>query len=230
LIKCIIVEDEKLAQNVISSHLKKVENFELVGICNNALEAKEVLDKQPVDLVFLDIQLPGMTGLNFLKNLHNPPLVILTTAYAEYAAESYDLNVVDYLLKPISFERFAKATDKIIERHINKKNKEENVSDHIFIKSNGKFFKINFSEIIYIEAMKDYIKINTENNKLVTLQTMSEMEKILPPKQFIRVHKSYIVSLSHIKIINGNTIETGGAVIPIGINYKEKVMQLTGRK
>jgi len=231
LIKCIIVEDEKLAQNVISSHLKKIENFELVSICNNALEAKEALDKQPVDLVFLDIQLPGMTGLNFLKTLQNPPLVILTTAYAEYGAESYDLNVVDYLLKPISFERFVKATDKIIERHItNKKNKEENISDHIFIKSDGKFFKTNFSEIIYIEAMKDYIKIYTENNKLITHQTMSEMERILPAKQFIRVHKSYIISLAHIKIINGNTIETGKAIIPIGINYKEKVMQLTGRK
>ena len=115
MIKCIIVEDEVLAQNVIQSHLQKVDRFELVGVCNNAMEAKEVLNKQEVDLIFLDIQLPGMTGLNFLRSLANPPLVVLTTAYAEYALESYEFNVIDYLLKPISFERFSKTVNKIVD-------------------------------------------------------------------------------------------------------------------
>jgi len=232
LIKCIIVEDETLAQNVIQSHLQKAEQFELVGVCNNALEAKEVLNKHEVDLIFLDIQLPGMTGLNFLRNLQNPPLVVLTTAYSEYALESYEFNVIDYLLKPISFERFSKTINKIVEGKLFSqptKENEKQPTDHIFIKSNSKFFKVNFSEIIYVEGMKDYLKIYTADYKLITHQTMSEMEKILPSKQFIRIHKSYIIALAHIKSIYGNIIETGKASIPIGINYKEKVMQLTGR-
>ena len=233
MIKCIIVEDETLAQNVIQSHLQKTNQFELVGVCNNALEAKEVLNKHEVDLIFLDIQLPGMTGLNFLRNLQNPPMVVLTTAYSEYALESYEFNVIDYLLKPISFERFSKTINKIVEGKLFSqpaKENEQQPADHIFIKSNSKFFKVNFSEIIYVEGMKDYLKIFTSDYKLVTHQTMSEMEKTLPSKQFIRVHKSYIIALAHIKSIYGNIIETGKASIPIGINYKEKVMQLTGRK
>jgi DNA-binding LytR/AlgR family response regulator len=233
LIKCIIVEDETLAQNVIQSHLQKTEQFELVGICSNALEAKEALNKQDVDLIFLDIQLPGMTGLNFLRNMQNPPLVVLTTAYSEYALESYEFNVIDYLLKPISFERFSKTINKITEGKLFNSVSRENENmprDHIFIKSNNKFFKVNFSEIIYIEGMKDYLKIHTTDYKLVTHQTLSEMEKILPEKQFIRVHKSYIISLAHIKSIYGNNIEMNKASVPIGINYKERVMQLLGRK
>ncbi|HXL55504.1 MAG TPA: LytTR family DNA-binding domain-containing protein [Chitinophagaceae bacterium] len=233
MIKCIIVEDEILAQNVIQSHLQKVERFELVGICNNALEAKEVLDKQEVDLIFLDIQLPGMTGLNFLRSLTNPPLVVLTTAYAEYALESYEFNVIDYLLKPISFERFSKTVNKIVDGRLFTqvaKEKDSLSGDHIFIKSNSKFFKVNFSEIIYIEGMKDYLKIHTAEYKLVTHQTMNDMEKILPVKQFIRVHKSYIIAVTHIKSIYGNSVEMEKATIPIGVNYKDKVMNLIGRK
>ena len=233
MIKCIIVEDETLAQNVIQSHLQKTEQFELVGICSNALEAKEVLNKQDIDLIFLDIQLPGMTGLNFLRNLQNPPLVVLTTAYSEYALESYEFNVIDYLLKPISFERFSKTINKITEGKLFNSVSRENENtprDHIFIKSNNKFFKVNFSEIIYVEGMKDYLKIHTTDYKLVTHQTLSEMEKILPEKQFIRVHKSYIIALAHIKSIYGNNIEMNKASVPIGINYKERVMQLLGKR
>ncbi len=230
MIKCIIVEDEKLAQNVIQSHLQRAEGFELTGICNNALEAQKVLTSRQVDLIFLDIQLPGMTGLNFLRTLKNPPLVILTTAYAEYAIESYEFNIIDYLLKPISFERFLKAINKVAEAKIIKHESENILTDHIYIKSSGKYFKINFTDIIYIEGMKDYLKICTADSKLVTLQTMSEMEKLLPADKFIRVHKSYIVSVNRIKSIYGNIIETSKETIPIGINYKEKVMQLIGRK
>ncbi|MBV9963618.1 MAG: response regulator transcription factor [Parafilimonas sp.] len=227
MVKCIIIEDEVLAQDVIKSHLQKIAGFELTGICNNALEAKQVLTVKEVDLIFLDIQLPGMTGLNFLRTLQNPPLVILTTAYTEYAIESYEFNVIDYLLKPISFERFSKAVNKVIE---SKLLLQKLKADHIYIKSSGKYFKINFSDIIFIEGMKDYLKIFTADATIVTLQTMNEMEKQLPADQFIRVHKSYIVSLARIKSIYGNNIETGKSTIPIGINYKEKVMQLTGKK
>ncbi len=233
MIKCIIVEDEKLAQIVLQNHLQKIEKCELVAICNNALEAREVLNKQEVDLMFLDIQLPGMTGLHFLRTLQNPPLVVLTTAYAEYAVESYEFNIIDYLLKPISFERFCKAINKIVDgRLFTQTAKEENnlPTDHIFVKSNSKFFKVNFSEIIYVEAMKDYLKIHTREYSLVTLQTMNEMEKILTAKQFIRVHKSYIIALAYIKSIYGNSVEMEKATLPVGLSYKDNVMGLVNKK
>lgn len=229
MIKCIIVEDEVLAQQVIQSHLQKTDQFELVAICNNALEAADALNNQEVDLIFLDIQLPGMTGLNFLRTLEDPPLVVLTTAYTEYALESYEFNVIDYLLKPISFERFSKMVNKIKEGRLfshEPKEKSNVPTDHIFIKSNSKFFKVNFSEIMYIEGMKDYLKIFTPEYKLITHQTMSDMERLLPPGKFIRVHKSYIVAIPFIKSIYGNAIEVDKATIPIGGSYKEKVMQL----
>ncbi len=223
MIKCIIVEDERLAQQVIESYIQRTPQLQLVAICNNALEAKEVLLKQQVDLVFLDVQLPGMTGLNFLRTLQAMPYIILTTAYADYALESYEFNVIDYLLKPISFERFTKAIHKYLE--INLPAEIKTKSD-IYIKSSGRFIKVNFADIIYVQGMKDYLKIVTATSNIVTLQTMGEMERILSPKQFIRVHKSYIVSLNHIKSIYGNNIETVKASIPIGINYKEKITGL----
>ena len=234
MIKCIIVEDELLAQQVIQNHLQKMNQFQLMATCSNAMEAAEVLNKQEVDLIFLDIQLPGMTGLHFLRSLPNPPLVVLTTAYAEYALESYEFNVIDYLLKPISFERFSKAINKIVEGRLftqATKERENPIPDHIFIKCNSKFFKVNFSEIKYIEGMKDYLKIHTADYKLITHQTMGEMEKTLPAKKFIRVHKSYIVATGHIKSIYGNSIEMEKTTIPIGNSYKDKVMDLViGKK
>ena len=231
MIKCIIVEDEVLAQDVMKSHLQKVDRFELAGTYRTAPEAMEALRTLEVDVMFLDIRLPGMTGLHFLQSLINPPLVVLTTAYAEYALESYELNVIDYLLKPISFERFSKTVDKIVDGYLFTeagKDEEQKPGDHIFIKSNSKFFKINFSEIVYVEGMKDYLKIHTTENTLITHQTMTDIEKILPARQFIRIHKSYIIAVAHIRSVYGNSVELGKATIPIGINYKEKVMNLVG--
>jgi DNA-binding LytR/AlgR family response regulator len=233
LIKCIIVEDETLAQDVIKSHLQRIGGWELVSVCRNAPEALEALNTLEVDVMFLDIRLPGMSGLNFLRSLPDPPLVVLTTAYAEYAVESYEFSVIDYLLKPISFERFAKAAGKIVDgRLFSQAGKEQDKSpgDHIFIKSNSKFFKVNFSEILYVEGMKDYLKIHTPEYTLVTHQTMNELEKTLPARQFLRVHKSYIVALGHIRSIYGNSVELGKVTIPIGINYKETVMNLIGKR
>lgn len=227
MIKCIIVEDEVLAQNVIQSHLKQFANFELVAVCSNTFAAEKVLLEQSIDLIFLDIQLPGNTGINFLKSLPAPPLTIITTAYAEYAAESYELNVIDYLLKPISLERFAKALAKINEEKLFTQPAKENtlLQEHIFIKANSKFFKINFSEIVYIQGMKDYLKIYTTDFKLVTHQTMSEMEKLLPPRMFMRVHKSYIISLASIKTFSGNSAElSNNTIIPVGNLYKQNLL------
>ena len=232
MIRCIIVEDEILAQQVIRSHLENTPQLELVGVYSNAVEAKEILDKTEIDLIFLDIQLPGMTGLNFLKSLSQSPLVILTTAYGEYALESYEFNVIDYLLKPISLERFTRAISKLTNgRLLTLSAKDREISyDHLFIKSGSKFFKVNFSEIVFIESMKDYLKIHALQHQLITHQTMNDMEKLLPAREFIRVHKSFIVAVDHIKSIYGNTIEAGKASIPIGNSYKNNVMDLIGRK
>lgn len=219
MIKCIIVEDERLAQQVIESYIDRTPQLQLIAVCNNALEAKEILLKKQVDLVFLDVQLPGMTGLNFLRTLQAMPYIILTTAYTDYALESYEFNVIDYLLKPISFERFSKAIHKYLDLPADTKTG----SDHIYVKSSGRFIKVDFSNIIYIQGMKDYLKIVTADSNIVTLQTMGEMEKTLPANQFIRVHKSYIISLKHIKSIYGNSIEMSKISIPIGVNYKEKI-------
>jgi DNA-binding LytR/AlgR family response regulator len=232
LIKCIIVEDEILAQQVIQNHLEKTPQLELVAICQNAAEATKVLENNDVDLIFLDLQLPGVTGLHFLKSIPDPPFVIITTAYAEYALESYEFNVIDYLLKPISFERFSKAINKLMGgRMLSQPTPEkENWGDHSFIKSGSKFFKVNFSEILYVQAMKDYVRIFTRDFQLISHQTMNEMEAMLPGKQFIRIHKSYIVSINHIKIIYGNSVEVDKVTLPIGNNYKESVMTMIGRK
>ena len=230
---CIIVEDEVLAQDVIKNHLARIDNLELAGVYRNAPEAMEALKTREIDIMFLDIRLPGMSGLQFLRGLKDPPLVVLTTAYAEYALESYEFNVIDYLLKPISFERFSRAVNKILDgRLFSRTSKEADPfsDDHIYIRSNSKFFRVNFSEILYVQGMKDYLKIHTADYTLVTHQTMNDLEKTLPTRQFIRVHKSYIIALRHIRSIYGNTIELEKVTIPIGINYKESVMNLIGRK
>jgi DNA-binding LytR/AlgR family response regulator len=233
LLKCIIVEDEVLAQDVLKSHLAHLGSLELVGIYRNALEAEAALASQEVDIMFLDIRLPGMTGLQFLSGLKDSPLVVLTTAYAEYALESYEFNVIDYLLKPISFERFSRAVGKILDNRLFSaaaKEADPFSGDHIFIRSNSKFFRVNFSEIVYVQGSRDYLKIHTPDYSLITHQTMNDLERSLPTRQFIRVHKSYIVALRHIRSIYGNSIELGKTTIPIGVSYKDAVMNLIGRK
>jgi DNA-binding LytR/AlgR family response regulator len=268
LLKCIIVEDETLAQDVIRNHLTRIDDLELVGIYRTAPEALPLLESGQVDILFLDIRLPGMSGIHFLRTLADPPLVVLTTAYAEYALESYEFNVIDYLLKPISFERFSKAVNKILHGRLypipaitdaaaatgfssgavspaGPASAAEPISatgsvgepagtpppgDHIFIKSNSKFFRVDFTEILYIQGMKDYLKIHTPDFTLVTHQTMNEIERLLPARLFIRVHRSYLVAVRQIRSIYGNTIELGKTTIPIGVNYKDAVMELVGRK
>ena len=233
MIRCIIIEDERLAQDVIKNHLEKSGRFNLLGVYRNAPEAREALEKQEVDLIFLDIQLPGMTGLNFLRTLPNPPLVVFTTSYPEYALESYEFNVIDYLLKPVSYERFSRTIDKIIDGKIFKTPVNEITPfnrDYIFLRSDSKFFRISFPDIIYIEGMKDYLKIHTAEHIIITHQTMGEMENILPPGQFIRIHKSYIISVSRIKAVFGNSVDMEKILLPIGLNYKEKIMSLISGK
>ena len=232
MIRCIIIEDERLAQDVIKAHLQKSDRFTLVGVYRTAPEAREALENEEVDLIFLDIQLPGMTGLNFLRSLTNPPLVVFTTAYPEYALESYEFNVIDYLLKPVSYERFSKTVDKIMDGKIFKAPVKETKSlsqEHIFIRSNSKFFRVGFQDIIYIQGMKDYLKIHTPEHIIITHQTMAEMENILPADRFIRIHKSYIVAFTRIRAVFGNSVEMEKDLLPIGPNYKERLMSLVQR-
>ena len=232
MIRCIIIEDERLAQDVIKAHLQKSDRFTLVGVYRTAPEAREALENEEVDLIFLDIQLPGMTGLNFLRSLTNPPLVVFTTAYPEYALESYEFNVIDYLLKPVSYERFSKTVDKIMDGKIFKAPVKETKSlsqEHIFIRSNSKFFRVGFQDIIYIQGMKDYLKIHTPEHIIITHQTMTEMENILPADRFIRIHKSYIVAFPRIRAVFGNSVEMEKDLLPIGPNYKERLMSLVQR-
>lgn len=232
MIRCMIIEDEMLAQQVIKNHLAHAEGLELIAICHDALEATEVLSRESIDLIFLDIELPGMTGLNFLRNLQDPPLVIMTTAYSEYALESYEFNVVDYLLKPISLDRFKKAVNKLQNgrSYPALTARKEETTEHLFIKSGSKYFRITLADIIYIQSMKDYLKIYTNEHRLIIHQTMTEMERLLPSKAFVRVHKSYIVSLQHIRSISGNTIDMGLTHIPIGNIYKPNITNLLVRK
>ncbi|MBN8642505.1 MAG: response regulator transcription factor [Flavobacteriales bacterium] len=222
-IKCLIVDDEPLAIRLIEKHIAKIDALEVVATCNTALKAFELLNSQSIDLLFLDIKMPNITGIEFLKNLKNPPKTILTTAYRDYALEGYDLGVVDYLLKPITFERFFKAVNRIVETTKNDVKTNESVSNEfILVKSGIKNHKININDILYIESLKDYIKINTIDGKSVTSKyKISDIEAELEGNCFLRIHRSFIINSSKINAFTTNEIEINGFEIPIGASYKE---------
>lgn len=228
----ILVDDEPLAQEVVETHISKFPNLQLIAKCSNAVEARQALQENDIDLMFLDIQMPQISGIDFLKTLPNPPKVILTTAFSEYAMDGYDLNVVDYLLKPISFDRFAKAVNKAVSQDATEpetasNNKES--ADYIFVKADKKLIKIHFNDIFYIEGLKDYVILHTPTGRVVTLQTMKSLEVKLPQDIFMRIHRSYIVNLANITIIEGNTIQIGKKIIPIGKNYKDTLLNMVNQ-
>lgn len=231
-IRCLVVDDEPLACEILQSHIDKIESVELVGVCNNAVSAFDVLKKEPVDLLFLDIQMPKLTGIEFLKILNPVPKVIFTTAYREYAVESYELNVADYLLKPIAFDRFLMAVNKVLERDtaVSEEEVAEQVIDdqpYLFLKSDRKMVKVYLRDICYIESLKDYIRIKTSGGKeVVSLQKISFIEQKLPEDCFLRVHRSFIVSISKIDAFSSSGVEIVGMEIPIGRNYKQHVMEV----
>jgi DNA-binding LytR/AlgR family response regulator len=210
-----------LAQNVLKKYAEDIKSIEIKGFCKDAVEAIEILEKQTIDLIFLDINMPKLSGIEFLKTLKNPPLVILTTAYTEYAMEGYELNVLDYLVKPFSFARFLKAVQKAEQQlHLIQKTTTEEKAESVFIKSNKKTYQIKFNEIIYIEGLGDYIKIYTEKTHLVTNLSMKKMEELLPAKEFYRIHKSHIVNRMKIISVEGNMVEIPGIKLTIGSNYR----------
>jgi len=223
---CIVIEDEPLAQNILKKYIEDHPSLELVAICADALEAQTILNRQTVQLIFLDINLPKLSGINFIKTLIRPPLVIFTTAYPEFAVEGFELSAIDYLLQPFSFERFLKAVNKAIEKInssvISSQKNEPPASSFIFLKADKKIHKINLDSILYIEAIGDYMKVVTESGQLLVNETMKKMLEDFPANGFTRVHKSFIVAISKIKYIEGNGIQVADKNIPIGATYSDE--------
>jgi len=234
--RCLAVDDEAYASDIIASFINKTPFLELVGTTTNAFEALNMVQENKVDLVFLDIQMPELTGIQFLKICGGKCKVILTTAYPEYALDGFDLDVVDYLLKPISYERFYKAAQKA-QQIISPAQYEvlpapNQANDFIFVKGDtkNKFIKVNYNEILYIEGLKNYVSVYTENQRIVTYQALRELETQLPQPPFYRVHKSYIISLEKIRMIDGNALYIGDQSIPIGDTYREEFFKIVREK
>ena len=228
-IKCLLVDDEPLAISLLQNHISKLDYLEVVGTCSNALKASEILRTTAVDLMFLDIKMPQITGIDFLKTLRNPPAVIFTTAYREYALESYELDIVDYLLKPITFDRFFKAADRYlrISGPVNNKIIAPSQEDFIYVKNASKFNKINVDSILYIESVKDYIIVHQkEGIKLNAKYKISDIEIELQDKSFLRIHRSFIINLKSITAFTAYDVEIGSIEIPIGASYKEYVFKM----
>ncbi|TRX65826.1 LytTR family DNA-binding domain-containing protein [Carboxylicivirga sp. M1479] len=227
-VNCLIIDDEPLAVEVIKSHVDKLDSLNVVATCHRAADAFELLRSKKIDLLFLDIQMPGLTGLEFLRSLRNPPKVILTTAYKEYALEGYELDIVDYLMKPISFERFIKAVNKFfeqqprdIELHHSKSNGDDN--DFMYIRTGKMVHKVLLKDIVFVESLKDYVNIHTADRTIHARQTLSSIENMLNENHFMRIHRSFIVSIHHISGFTATTIAIADKNLPIGRNYKQQV-------
>ncbi|MCK3686219.1 LytTR family DNA-binding domain-containing protein [Maribellus sp. YY47] len=233
-INALIIDDEPLAQNVIKQYAQKLPELKIVATCNEAICAHKILQEEAIDLIFLDINMPKMSGISFLKNLTHPPLVIFTTAYSEYALEGFELNAVDYLKKPFSFDRFCKAFYRAEELlRLKKKVQTAATSDNdakfLFIKSNKKSYKINFSDILFVEGLGDYIKVHVKGNRHITNLSMKKMQDLLPADLFYRIHKSYIISVNNIESVEGNMVSIDGNKLPIGNSYRQDFFDFIGR-
>jgi DNA-binding LytR/AlgR family response regulator len=229
---CLIVDDEPVAREIVQNYCNHLPFLKVLGCCGNALEAKSALQKQEIDILFLDINMPVLDGIAFLKTLTKPPLVIFTTAYKEYALNAFDLSACDYLLKPFSLDRFIIAVDKATER-LDKKEAPvhkaaEKREDFFFIKSNGKIIKIQYDDMFFAEAQGNYIKIVSSDHITLVNMTFAGFEDLLPKNAFIRIHRSYIINKSKISHIEGNAVFIGKTEIPIGSNYKERLIRFLG--
>jgi len=235
----IIVDDEPLAQDVLETYIEKIPELNLKGKCSNALEANEMLKSESIDLMFLDIQMPQLTGIDFLKTLSKPPMVIFTTAYPNYALDGFELNALDYLLKPISLERFMKAVNKALEQfELQSREGGETANgevdpDFIFVKADKKLVKVKYDDILYIEGLKDYVIIRMDADRVITLQTMKSLESKMPQDRFKRIHRSYIVNLDRINAIVGNMVEViekkETKHLPIGKNYRDELLEIVNK-
>ncbi|MBK9014068.1 MAG: response regulator transcription factor [Saprospiraceae bacterium] len=232
-INCLIVDDEELARNLLENYIGRLPHLTVVGKCRDPFEALDALNAQPVDLIFLDIQMPGLTGVEFLRTLKNKPLVIFTTAYPDFALEGYSLDVTDYLLKPFSFERFVQAVNKASELLALRKTVAASptpqataaaAKDFILVKSEHKVHRLRHEDIYYIEGMREYVAFHTPSGRILSLNSLKGLEEELPADQFLRIHKSYIVAIGKIAALEGNQVQVGKEKLPIGASYREAVL------
>jgi len=236
-LRVLIVDDEYHARKLLSEYVSKLSFLELAGTGANVFEAMNILRNDHIDILLSDIQMPEITGLEFARSLKNPPAVIFTTAYSEYAVESFELDVVDYLLKPIAFPRFLQAINKVIERKGNytinntvnspiKVVEEKVEEDSIVIKSGYKLYKLNYCDLLYIEGQREYVTFHTNKQKITTLYSLKDLEEKLPSHMFVRIHKSYIVSIKHVELIDKNILHIAGVKLPMGNTYKDNFMKI----
>lgn len=234
-IKCLIVDDEPPAREILKQHIAGVDALELAGTCANAVEAISFLKDHPIDLIFLDIQMPQLLGTSFIRTLKSAPKIIFTTAFRKYALEGFELDAVDYLLKPISFERFLKGINKVLQISasvdssavpIDKEYHKETANSFLYFRADRKMVKVFFNDILFIEALKDYIKIVTQSKTIVTKYVLTTLAELLPPEDFLRIHKSYIVAISKIESFNADIIQIAKHELPIGRLYKYDVIRL----
>jgi DNA-binding LytR/AlgR family response regulator len=226
---CIIIDDEPIAIRVINTYVAKIDEIEAIGSFTNAFDAMNLLHSKKADLIFLDINMPGINGIEFLRSITNPPEVIFTTAFREYAAEAFDVNALDYLVKPVSMERFLKSINKFLEKKSSRQNSDFNLNenDYIILKSDKKNFKVKVNEIMYIESLDDYIKVHTLNNRLVCYMRLSALENIFTDSgTMIRIHRSYIINTDFVQVFTGYDVEINGKKIPIGRNYRVQTLKL----
>jgi len=226
-LNCLIIDDEPIARKGLEEHVQEIDFLHCVASCENALKASTYLNDQKIDLIYLDIHMPKVTGINFLRSLKNPPLTILTTAYSTYALEGYTLDVIDYLVKPITFDRFLKASQKAMEFFQLKSSAATHSSratDYFFVRCDRKFEKVFFHDVLYIEGLQNYAIIHLVNRKLITYITLTSLENQLPKNEFLKVHKSFLISVPHVNAIEGDEIIIGDARIPISRNLREQVI------
>lgn len=228
-INCVIIDDEPLAINVIKNHLQEFQNITIVETFNNPLEAINTLEKEAIDVLFLDINMPKMSGLEFLKNIPVKPHVIITTAYREFAAESYDLDVLDYLVKPIPFPRFLKSINKLTQQlHLNQniKNIHATEDSYIFLKVDKKLVKVKYDNLLYIESLKDYIKVCTTDGNYIVHKSLTSITEELPNNNFLRIHRSYTIAIDKVNSVEGNSVDINNKRIPIGRKYINNTKQI----
>jgi DNA-binding LytR/AlgR family response regulator len=232
MIRCLIIDDEPLARQLMESHVRQIKNLQLVTACETAIEAFEILHREQIDLLFLDIQMPGITGLNFLRSLKNPPRVIFTTAFMEYAVDAFELDAIDYLLKPVTFERFMKAIQKAgISKDVNYNTFHTTAEDQaIFLKIDKRLVRIPHADIFYVEGLGDYIKVITARSTHVSYFSLGKIAGLLPDQQFLRIHKSFIINLRHIQFVEGNLVRILDKELPVGITYKEALYRKLGQE
>lgn len=225
-IKCLLVDDEPIALDILAAYVRKVDVLELVGRCSSAVEAFTVLQSKPVDLLFLDIRMPQLSGLDLLRTLPNPPKAIITSAYRDYALDGYELDVLDYLIKPVPFDRFIKSVGKMLTYRLAAPAMYPVPDEEpfIFVKEDRKLVRIDLRDILYLESLRDYVKIQTTTQAVVTRQAIGYYEELLPAEQFVRIHRSFIVAVAKIRTIAENRIDVPGQTLPIGRNYKQQVV------